>query len=55
MSGVTRAVWQRQVVGLSNSGLRGEQVEAILANLQTSNLRSLTLAGLNLTEVADPS
>jgi len=51
VSGVTSAVCQRQVVGLSNTGLRGEQVEAILANLQTSNLHSLTLAGLNLTEV----
>ena len=51
VSGVTSAVCQRHVVGLSNSGLRGDQVEAILANLQTSNLHSLTLAGLNLTEV----
>ena len=54
MSGVASAVCQRKVVGLSNSGLRVEQVEAILANLQTSNLHSLTLAGLNLTQVDEP-
>ena len=45
---------QRKVVGLSNTGLRVGHLEAILSNLETSRLHSLTLAGLNLTEVEDP-
>jgi len=54
VSGVISAVCQRKVVGLSNSGLRGGHLEAILSNLETSSLNSLTLAGLNMTEV-DPT
>jgi len=51
VSTLTSAVCQRQVVGLSNTGMQVDQVEAILANLPSSNIRSLTLAGLQLTEV----
>eukprot|EP00091_Calanus_sinicus_P007603 TRINITY_DN18724_c0_g1_i1.p1 TRINITY_DN18724_c0_g1~~TRINITY_DN18724_c0_g1_i1.p1 ORF type:complete len:174 (+),score=21.03 TRINITY_DN18724_c0_g1_i1:331-852(+) len=50
---VTKALVERNTVGLNNTGLTYDQLVTLLMNIPTSKVLNLTLSGVNLSDLPD--